>query len=200
MEVKRIDCVEQLDETEAFFVNHLMWGTKKCPKTYGYIGFIPEQGFCLKMICEEKNPLNIYKNNLDPVYKDSAMEAFFLFPQKDSRIYLNLEFNSNGALLAQYGEDRNHRCNFTNEMCKRIDCMAHKEEDRWVAELKLPLDIIEEICHPLPIQVESQFYCNFYKISETKEIEHYAAYSPVKTETPDFHRPEYFMEAVISRK
>jgi len=183
--------------SEMFFVDQLLWGTKECPKTYGHIRFVPEEGFYLKMICEEQNPRSVYKNNLDPVYKDSAMEAFFLFPQKHSRIYINLEFNSNGALLAQYGENRSDRQSFTEEMCKKIDCRAQKGEKCWIAELKLPLDVIEEICDPLPIQVGSRFYCNFYKISETKEIEHYAAYSPIKTEKPDFHRPEYFAEVVI---
>ena len=28
-------------------------------------------------LCVEKNPLRIYKKDQEPVYKDSAMEAFF---------------------------------------------------------------------------------------------------------------------------
>ena len=31
----------------------------------------------IKLVCEEKDPLRVYKEDQDPVYKDSAMEAFF---------------------------------------------------------------------------------------------------------------------------
>lgn len=197
MEIKKINCANQLNETEKFYVNHLLWGTKVCPETYGQIGFIPEDGFYIQMVCKESDPRSVYTKDQEPVCKDSAMEVFFLFPQKDGRIYINLEFNANGALLAQYGEARSGRAYFTEDMCKRVDCKAFKEDGMWHAKLKLPLDLVEEIVHPLPIREGSHFYCNFYKISETKEIEHYASYSPVKTEMPDFHRPEYFTECVI---
>ncbi len=182
-----------------FQVDHLLWGTTECPKTYGQLEFVPGEGFIIKMTCEEENPLTVYDKDGDPVYKDSAMEAFFLFPQGETRIYINLEFNSNGALLAQYREKRHDRAFFTEEMCKKVDCRTEKKDGYWTAELKLPLDLIEEICHPLPIEEGSKIYCNFYKISETKEIEHYAAWNPVLTETPNFHRPDYFREVVVSR-
>lgn len=35
------------------------------------------EGLYIKLVCEEKDPLRVYKEDQDPVYKDSAMEAFF---------------------------------------------------------------------------------------------------------------------------
>ena len=35
---------------------------------------------------------------------------------------------------------------------------------------------------------------------EKKEIEHYASYSPILTDIPSFHLPEYFAQAVIVSK
>ena len=51
---------------------------------YGYIGFVPGEGLYIKLVCVEKNPLRIYKKDQDPVYKDSAMEAFFQFKGNDT--------------------------------------------------------------------------------------------------------------------
>lgn len=68
---------ELLESVEMFKIENLLWGTEKIAKTYGYIGFVPGDGLYIKLVCEEKNPLRIYKKDQDPVYKDSAMEAFF---------------------------------------------------------------------------------------------------------------------------
>ena len=49
----------------------------------------------------------------------------------------------------------------------------------------------------MKLEKGSTFYCNFYKISESKDIEHYAAYAPITSPVPSFHMPEYFAEAVL---
>lgn len=50
------------------------------------------------------------------------------------------------------------------------------------------------------LQEGSDFRCNFYKICETKEYEHYAAYRCVESEQPNFHLPKYFENAVILKR
>ena len=98
MVVEVIGSQLELEEVEPFFVEELLWGTKSIPKTYGYLGFVPKEGFYLKMVCEEDEPLRTYENVLDPVYRDSAMEAFFQFEHENGgrRItpYLNFEVNA----------------------------------------------------------------------------------------------------------
>lgn len=70
---------------------------------HGYIGFIPRDGFYLKLVCEETNPLRTYTKANDPVYQDSAMEVFLMFDSEGEKahkgVYINLEMNSNGAFL-----------------------------------------------------------------------------------------------------
>ena len=68
---------ELLESVELFKIENLLWGTEKIAKTYGYIGFVPGEGLYIKLVCVEKDPLRVYKEDQDPVYKDSAMEAFF---------------------------------------------------------------------------------------------------------------------------
>ena len=52
MEVQMITSVDELETLCPFKVECLLWGTRKIPDTYGYLGFIPGDGFYLKMVCE----------------------------------------------------------------------------------------------------------------------------------------------------
>lgn len=83
MEVRLIENKELLESVELFKIENLLWGTEKIAKTYGYIGFAQGEGLYIKLVCEEKDPLRVYKEDQDPVYKDSAMEAFFQFKLKE---------------------------------------------------------------------------------------------------------------------
>ena len=161
-----IENKELLESAELFKIENLLWGTEKIAKTYGYIGFVPGEGLYIKLVCVEKNPLRIYKKDQDPVYKDSAMEAFF-----------NLK-----------------------EMIRKMKCSAEIQEEQWNVNLTLPIEILEQVYGKLNLQEGSDFRCNFYKICETKEYEHYAAYRCVESEQPNFHLPEYFENAVILKR
>lgn len=204
LEVKMIRNADELEKTDPFRVKHLLWGTKKIPETYGYLGFVAGDGFYLKMVCEEPDPLRTYKKDFAPVYRDSAMEAFFLFESCKDRnevsTYLNFEANANGALLAAFGQERTYRSYFSREDMRKFDCKSQIEDDRWSLRLRMPIDVLEEIYGPLKLGAGSSFTCNFYKISENKEIEHYASYAPVLADVPSFHLPEFFAEAKIVMK
>lgn len=201
LQVKILNDVTELTKAVPFRIDKLLWGTKSIPDTYGYIGFVPGDGFYLKMTCEETDPLRTYTEYQDPVCLDSAMEAFFMFhgnaDSGTAPVYLNLEANANGALLAQYGPERNGRTSFPEEDRKEFCCGAESAGDCWTLELRVPLTILERLYGPLDLKKGSRFTCNFYKISETKSTEHYASFSPVRSENPDFHRPEDFADAVI---
>ena len=168
MEVRLIENKELLESVELFKIENLLWGTEKIAKTYGYIGFVQGEGLYIKLVCEEKDPLRVYKEDQDPVYKDSAMEAFFQFKLK--------------------------------EMIRQMKCSAEIREEQWNVNLTLPIEILEQVYGKLNLQEGSDFRCNFYKICETKEYEHYAAYRCVESEQPNFHLPEYFEKAVILKR
>lgn len=200
MKIKIIKNSSDLNSVTPFHVDKLLWGTKSIPETYGYIGFVPGDAFYLKMVCEEKEPLCTYTHDMDPVYRDSAMEAFFQFEPEIERlqgIYLNFETNSGGALLTGYGKERIYRSYFSPGVCQELKSRTVVEEDRWIWDLRIPVKVLEEVYGPLHLGEGSTFTCNFYKISETKEIEHYASYSPILSEIPSFHLTEFFETAVI---
>lgn len=201
MKIPIIETVEELKDVTPFQVEHLLWGTKAIPKTYVYLGFIPGDGFCLRMVCEEKNPRRTFKNEQEPVYRDSALEAFFQFEPDSSRngseIYLNFEANANGALLAAYGRERTYRSYFEKTDMKAFACKAIVEEGQWSVELQIPVSVLEKIYGALHLGAGSTFRCNFYKISESADIEHFASYAPIQSEVPSFHLPEFFAMAEI---
>ena len=107
---------------------------------------------------------------------------------------------ANGAILAGYGSQRIYRSYFTVDERRELECRTAVEDDRWTVSLRLPVSLLEKLYGPVDLKAGSTFSCNFYKISETKEIEHYASYSRILSEIPSFHLPEYFAQAEIVEK
>ena len=179
-----------------------MWNSKQQPSTYGWLGYVEDEGLFVKMICEESNPKRVYKNHKDPVYKDSAMEIFLAFLKNGEMLsndcmYTNFEINANGAMLANYGAGRKNRKFISVEQYKQTNVKATIDEDKWCLEVLFPESYLNEICDFENIKRGSIFYCNFYKISESDEILHFGSYSLIDSETPNFHLPVCFAHAVI---
>ena len=201
MKIKIIKHPDELNTCNTFSVDCLLWGTRKIPRTYGRIGFVPEEGFYLSMTCEESSPRRTYTESNSPVYRDSAMEVFFCFAPGGvfSDIYTNFEMNANGALLAMYGASRDCRTAFPPDGISQCNCRATVRENDWRLSLFIPLSILEEIYGNLSLEAGSYFSLNFYKLSESSDIEHYASFSPVHAPVPDFHLPQFFERAELVR-
>lgn len=195
-EVKIISQEEDIKDCSRFEIDHLLWDKGFLRPAYGRLGFIKDQGLFLTLTCEEKNPLRTFHEANTPVYLDSAMEAFFCF-DKESGVYLNFEMNANGALLAMYGSGRVGRKPLPLDLHASCMCKAVVNETSWSLSLHIPMKLLTYVYGNLGLKKGSHFTCNFYKISETSSIEHYASFSPVLTPKPDFHRPEYFSGAVL---
>lgn len=192
MKVHTISSPEHLPENgTAFELTHLLWGTKSIPRTTGKIGYIENDGFYISMRCEESNPLCTYTENGSPVYRDSAMEAFFLFGSDDGP-YINIEFNANGALLAMHGRSRSGRVLFTPRQCQMVSLRANIYPTFWEASFRLPITLLKDVYGTDFFLQEQTFSANFYKISETPALEHYTSFAPIISGSPDFHLPEYF--------
>ena len=200
--VKKIQNKTQIEQCERFKINQYMWNSKQEPKAYGWVGYIENEGLFVKMVCEETNPKREYQNHKDPVYKDSAMEVFLAFTEEgetltDHCMYTNFEINSNGAMLANFGKGRNNRRFISDEQYEMTGVKSTIEEDRWYFEVLFPESYLKEICDFDRIKAGKTFYCNFYKIGENEEIRHFGSYSPIDSETPNFHKPVCFAEAII---
>lgn len=202
-QVKTIDNKNQIETCESFEITYFYpCTTGYQPKSYGWMGYLKEKGFFVKLVCEEKAPLRVYQNNRDRVCEESAMEIFMAFPEEGEALtvdcmYTNFEINANGAIYAKFGKGRNNRSFISEETCELMECTAQVDEEKWSLEFVIPEKYLYEICALDEIKAGRSFYFDFFKIAENKEIEHYGICAPSKNEKPNFHYPNDYMEAVI---
>jgi hypothetical protein len=131
------------------------------------------------------------------VYEDSCVE-FFVSPSIDG-IYYNLEFNGIGTCLMGSGTGRGNRSKADPEIISRIrrktsvgekSVREIKGEFSWTITMAIPLDVFFH--HKLTELKGKSFRANFYKCGDKLTVPHYVTWNPVKTEKPDYHRPEFF--------
>ncbi len=85
--VHKINNRDQIESCELFHINQYMWNSKIEPKTYGWVGYLENEGLYVKMVCDEVDPKRECQNHKEMVCKDSAMEIFFAFTEIDDSIY-----------------------------------------------------------------------------------------------------------------
>ena len=88
LEVAIIERKEQLDDLIPFRVENALWGTEKFPPMYGYIGFIPQDAFYLKLICEEKNPQLYYRAQL------LQINYMFIYNLSENLLFFNPSYSN----------------------------------------------------------------------------------------------------------
>lgn len=171
------------------------WGSDYTPKTTAWLYRIADQGFCLKMRCEEHNPRAVYTEANEPVYKDSCMEFFAnYYPELEGTGYINFEMNSNGAVLCEYGVPGD-RFYLKDKGFDVPTPSVTKEAEYWEIELMIPDDLIKAVYGQdvIPTTIKG----NFYKCGDETHTPHYGSWSPINNPFPAFHKPEFFGELVM---
>ena len=143
----------------------------------------------------------IYSNDQEPVNEDSCVEFFYKFPDKEE--YANIEFNCIGTCKASRRKSRLlDVIPFSSDELAKIERYpsigrrAFNEVEgmfEWELTVKIPFSILNLDSNNLP----SKLLGNFYKCADGTDSPHYVSWSPVKTEKPDFHRPEFFGELIF---
>lgn len=179
-----------------FHMDFFNWGGNYRPVSYGQMAFLEEEGFLLHMVCEEEQPYCTYVNDNDPVYLDSAMEAFLAF-DSCTDYYFNFEFNSCGALLAQYGNSKKDRIPLKKEEQSLIQRNSYQKGKTWCVDLLIPLSLVSLYFPTISLRENSHIRLNFYKLAEGDIDTHFASYAPIQSSTPNFHLPDFFADAII---
>lgn len=122
------------------------------------------------------------------VWEDSCLECFL---SADGQNYMNLEGNANGAMLAAFGPDRHARQRLRDMGVLRPTLESRPCGDGWEAVYTVPAETLKAL---LGVELAEglRLYANFYVCGDKTPLPCYGAWSPVDTETPDFHCPEYF--------
>ena len=124
---------------------------------------------------------------------DSCMEFFFT-PNGEDKSYINLEVNPHGLTHVGFGEGRHNRTLLNIEdKGLRIETLIRPREG-WSVCLFVPYTFIKEhFTAPT-----AAWRANFYKCGEKTVVSHFQTWNPVGTEKPDYHRPEYFGNILLS--
>ncbi len=143
-----------------------------------------------------------------PVWSDSCVE-FFVMPDVRTGRYYNVECNCIGTLHLAAGKDRHERLYASSALMSEVErwtsltpAVALEETEEvlsWEVALRIPL-----ACLSYPVEDAGDAGCvysglsgkrmkaNFYKCGGSGSRKHYLSWAPIRSETPDFHRPECF--------
>ena len=142
----------------------------------------------------------LYEADGSPVYMDSCVEFFVKRP--DDETYINFEFNCIGTCDASIRRSREEKVDLTPPQLDTIlrypslPREPFKEKSGyqgWSLLVVIPFRLLGIKQRQFP----QKLLGNFYKCADATESPHYLSWSPIQTEQPDFHRPEYFGELLL---
>ena len=174
-----------------------------CPQVQFRMAY-NERAFLLQYSVREQAVRAVATADNGQVWKDSCVE-FFVAPADDG-IYYNFEFNCAGTCLLGVGATRNEREKATPAVISairrlpslgRLPFDERKIETKWDLTLVIPFVCLFK--HPEYSPVGKTLRANFYKCGDDLTVPHFISWNPIKTENPDFHRPEFFGTLKIER-
>jgi hypothetical protein len=142
----------------------------------------------------------IYTHDQESVWKDSCVEFFCQLP--GHKEYMNFEFNCIGTCYsAVYTKPRDGKLRPVSEM-QQIDRYPSMEQKafnemegnfEWELTVAIPFVLLGIDANHLPDKIMG----NFYKCADDTSMKHYVSWNPILTDTPDFHRPDFFSELLF---
>ena len=166
-----------------------------CPQVYFRMVYC-NSAFLLQYRVREQSVRALASVDNGEVWKDSCVE-FFVMPDDD--IYYNFEFNCAGTCLLAVGASRNNREAAQDAIIQTIRRQPslgrhsfgeRKGETEWDITLVIPCACLFK--HPGYSPDGKTVRANFYKCGDGLTVPHYLSWNPIRTEKPDFHRPESF--------
>lgn len=186
---------EQLDTIEKHDISYVPWELYAYKPIVDFAIAYTDYALLLKFFVSENDLRAIYAKSNEPVYKDSCVELFISF--EDNMGYYNFEFNCAGTCLLGFGKGRNERLQLSDELINRIRYQSllkpsvHPEANiSWELTLEIPFDVFHY--HQIKNLKKKRARANVYKCGDDLPKPHFLAWNEIKTEEPDFHRPEYF--------
>ena len=170
-----------------------------CPDVTAFLGHT-EDRLLIRFEVTEDNVKAVTTEPNGPVWEDSCCEFFVKTPGSD--FYYNFETNCIGTGLAARRRSRSEFEHFGPEKMARIvrrsslPCIPtdSKERSSWSLELEIPFDMIG--CEGCP----ERLLANIYKCGDKTARPHFLSWNRVSTESPDFHRPEFFGELIMDTR
>ena len=160
------------------------------PKVRVSVGHTPER-MLVRFDVKEKNARAVCLEANGPVWEDSCVEFFVKLP--DDPHYFNFETNCIGVGLAARRLSREDCAHLDAAQMEKIvrrsslpRAVTDLQDAAWSLELEVPFEILG--CKECP----ERLLANFYKCGDKTAEPHFLSWAPIKTQKPDFHRPEFF--------
>lgn len=160
----------------------------------GYNG----QGLIIIFRVEDKFVQSHVKDFNGPVYQDACVEFFFSPVINDPKNYFDLEVNCGGTPLMWFVPSME---GFSEEDISQIE-IAHSMPSlvfpeitkpvTWTVECMVPFGLLEKYSSFRRPVKGDRWRGNFFKTASKGSNPHYITWSPVKSEIPNFHLPQFF--------
>ena len=151
-------------------------------------------GIVCDLLAYEEHPLTLCSKRDDPVYTDSCLE-FFAQPVVGRSEYINVECNSAGVYLSQFGSSREGRTYLKELTSLTPDvtpfCGSDSHGKYWGVRIILSYSLLDSL-YGCDTSAQTGLSANFYKCGDETEAPHYIAFSPVDKMPPGFHNSKCF--------
>lgn len=180
-------------------------GTNNWPKDFPYSPSVKASlwhngsFFFINYEVDEKYIAAMASKDNGEVWKDSCAEFFVAL---DDKGYYNIEANCIGNILMSHRKSRKENVEYADEKIlnniSRTSSLVAKpfkarpSTQPWTLRLAIPASAFFK--HKLESFNGVEARCNFYKCGDDLPEPHFLSFNPIKTETPDFHRPEFFAD------
>lgn len=160
------------------------------------------QNIYVRFEVEEKTSRAMQMEDANDVYKDSCVEVF-LMPGDDG-LYYNFEFNCIGTLDYSCRPGRHDaekaplECHQMVERMSTIPAEPFTEKalgGSWSLVARIPREAFFR--HDLDSFSGKTFRMNAFKCGDELSTRHYVTWQPIRTEKPDYHRPEFFTDVMF---
>ncbi len=197
-ELIKYNSVDELASAEYMLMTSYHWESTPSyrPLCFCKIGLVNDS-IVVFLKCYESEPRAVYENRDDPMYLDSCLE-FFAACVKGRNEYVNVECNSRGVFLCEFGDGKYNRSltSSLTSLSPKVDSFKGEDDNGsyWGVQIELSKDFVCDL-YKTDMDFEfSDIRANFYKCGDDCEIQHYVAFSPVTTLPPGFHNPDCFAE------
>ncbi len=195
--LKSFSSKEELKNSSLYKLSSYHWEeeTPYRPNTYANIGIVGES-LVTFLKCYEENPKTDCSNRDDPVYTDSCLE-FFCAPVGGRAEYINVECNSRGVFLTEFGRGKYDRVlvSTITEFSPIVEPFFGSDVNGafWGVFIELTKKFLSDLYDTDINFIDfNSVKLNFYKCGDGCKIKHYLAFSPVTDLPPGFHNPECF--------
>ena len=183
---------QALEEAQEIRVGYANWGFEEyLPETSVFLAY-DETGFYVKFVVKEANPQIDRTQHQKDVCNDSCVEFFVNFDPEHSEQYFNFEMNAIGTVNAAFRSDRFHYVALTKEEIDALQIKPFIKAEEWGVEYHISVGFLQGKYPDFRMENCKYVKANMYQCGNEHMPKHRLSLFPVLSETPDFHRPEFF--------